>query len=87
MVFSTTSPSKASKKKYSKTSSDDLKALDDKWPHRFARLEAMLMAKSFSVPVELLKQTSAIVTTERPFIPPVQSFTGTSSVQTTGVVT
>ena len=55
---------------------------------RFARLEAMLLAMSFSVPLEPIRQISnTIVTTERPFIHPVVSFTGTSSVQTTGGVT
>ena len=43
-----------SKKKASKTSVDfqaDLKSMDDKWSERFARLEAMFLAKSFQVPV------------------------------------
>ena len=44
----------------------------------------MLLAKSFSVPVEPVKQMSTtIVATEGPFV----SVTGTSSVQTTDVVT
>ena len=47
----------------------------------------MLLAKSFSVLVEPVKETSTtIVTTERSFILSVQSFTGTSSVQTTNGV-
>ena len=82
-------PTKASEKKTSsKTFSDDLKALDNKWSQRFGTLETMLLAKSFSVPVELVKQMSiTIVTTERPLKPPLQSVNGTSSVQTTGMVT
>ena len=36
-----------SKKKSSK--SDDLEVLDNKWSQRFAELETMLLAKSFSV--------------------------------------
>ena len=52
----------------------------------FVRLKAILLAMSFSVPVDLVKQTSTTVTTERAFIPPVQSVSGTSSVQTTGLV-
>ena len=55
-------PTKASKKKSSKISSDYLNAPDDKWSQRFARLD-----KS-SVLVEPVKQTSTIVTTGRPFI-------------------
>ena len=46
----------------------------------------MLLAKAFTVQVEPVKQTSTLVTTERPFISPVQSAC-TSSVQTTSVVT
>ena len=46
----------ASKKKSStsRPSADDLKQLDDKWAERFSRLEAMLLAKTFTVPVELV---------------------------------
>ena len=43
-----------SKKKTGKSSSDfkdDLKNLDDKWSQKFARLEALCLANSFSVPV------------------------------------
>ena len=44
----------ASKKKSSSSrpSAEDLKQLDDKWAERFSRLEAMLLAKTFTVPVE-----------------------------------
>ena len=59
-----------------------------KWAQRLARLEAMILAKSFTVPVELIQQTStAIVITERPFIPWVQSVAGPSAVQPTCAVT
>ena len=54
-----------SRKKSSKSSSDDLKL----WitsGQRFTRLEAMLLAKSFSVLVEPVKQTFTVVTSERP---------------------
>ena len=51
--------------------SDDLKNLDDKWAQKFARLvEAMLLAKSFAVPVELVKKPAAVVTNEQPFFDP-----------------
>ena len=46
---------RSSKKKpspSSRPSSEDLKNLDDKWAERFARLEAMLLSKSFAVPME-----------------------------------
>ena len=36
----------------SRPSAEDLKQLDDKWAERFSRLEAMLLAKTFTVPVE-----------------------------------
>ena len=79
---------KASKKSnLAKASSDELKALDNKWAQRFERLEALLLAKSFCIPVEPVKQIcSAIVTTERPFIPPVQCVASPSAIQPTGVV-
>ena len=58
----------ASKKKpstSSRSSSEDLKNLDDKWVERFARLEAMLLAKSFTVPVELVVKPAAEVSTSQ----------------------
>ena len=36
----------------SKPTSEDLKSLDDKWAQRFARLEAILLVKSFTVPMD-----------------------------------
>ena len=53
----------------------ELKSMDDKWAERFSRLEAMFLAKSFTVPVEPV-QKSVVTVTERPFIPPVQQPTG-----------
>ena len=67
-----------SKKKAVRTSTDfqaDLKSMDDKWLEHFARLEAMFLARSFQVPVELVKKSDVVVT-ERPFIPPTQQPTG-----------
>ena len=61
----------ASKKKpstSSRPSSEDLKNLDDKWAERFSRLEPMLLAKSFTVPVEpVLKPAAEISTSQKPF--------------------
>ena len=51
----TPKPSPRSSKKpstSSRPSSEDLKNLDNKWAERFARLEAMLLSKSFAVLVE-----------------------------------
>ena len=66
------------KKKAGKTTVDlqaDLKSMDDKWSDRFARLEAMFLAKSFQVPVEPVKNSDVVVT-DRSFIPPTQQPTG-----------
>ena len=48
------SPKASSKKKSSssKPRSDELKDLDEKWAERFTKLEAMLVSKTFAVPVE-----------------------------------
>ena len=54
--------------------------MDDKWSERFARLEALLLTKSFQVPVEPVKN-SEVVVTDRPFIPPTQQSTGTTGEQ------
>ena len=67
-----------SKKKASKTSTDfqaDLKSLDDKGSERFARLEAMFLARSFQVLVEPVKKSDVVVT-DRRFIPPTQQPAG-----------
>ena len=46
------SPKPSKKKSSSKPTSDHLKSLDNKLAQRFAQLEAMILAKSFTVPVE-----------------------------------
>ena len=63
----------ASKKRSSssKPSSEDLKQLDDKWAERFSRLEAMLLAKTFTAPVEpVVKPASYVTPTQKPFFDP-----------------
>ena len=87
---------KSSKQRHSrKPTSDDLKFLDDKWSERFSRLEALLLNKSFAMPVRPVN-SSAVVTGEHPFFDPgasssvmsstglVTEGTGSSLVQTTG---
>ena len=55
----------------SRPSSEDLKNLGDKWAERFTRLEAMLLAKSFTVPVEPVVNAAAEVSTsQKPFFDP-----------------
>ena len=62
---------------------------------KFARLEAMLLSKSFTVPLEPVKKPSSVLTSEQPFFDPgastsvmssglVTEVTGSSLVQTTG---
>ena len=61
----------ANKKKSSsgsRPSADDLKKLDDKWAERFSRLAVMLLAKSFTVPVEpVVKPAAEVTTSQKPF--------------------
>ena len=60
----------ANKKKSSssKPSAEDLKQLDEKWAERFSRLEAMLLTKTFTVPVEpVVKPASDVTTSQKPF--------------------
>ena len=59
---------KPNKKKSSssKPTSNDL----IKWAQRFARLEAMLLSKSFAVMVESVNKPAAVVTSEQPFFDP-----------------
>ena len=60
---------RSSKKKpsiSSRPSSEDLKNLDDKWAERFARLEAMLVSKSFAVPVEPVVKPAEGITSQKP---------------------
>ena len=66
----------ASKKRSSSSrpSAEDLKEMDDKWAARFSRLEAMLLAKTFIVPVEpVVKPASDVTPTEKPFFEPTTS--------------
>ena len=62
--------SKASSKKKSSSSksrSDDSKDLDEKWSERFARLEAMLLSKKFTVPVNPVQNPPSVVPSDHPF--------------------
>ena len=64
------SPKTASKKRSSSSStpsSDDLQKLDDKWAERFSRLETMLLARSFTVPVEPVVKPAKVTTSQKPF--------------------
>ena len=72
------SPKKTTKAGPSTDFKDDLKSLDEKWSEQFAWLEAMFLAKSFTVPVKPV-QKSDVVVTGIPFIPPVQKTTGATS--------
>ena len=84
--------SSANKKKSSsgsRPSAYDLKKLDDKWAERFSRLEAMLLAKSFTVPV--VKPAAEVTTSQKPFFDPgasasslARESSGPSLVQATG---
>ena len=78
-------PKPSSKKKSSsKPRSDELKDLDDKWTERFARLEAMLLSKTFAVPVEPVRNPPSVVTSDQPFFDPGTSTSGLSSGVTVG---
>ena len=65
------------KKSSSKSRSDDLKELYEKWCERFAKLEAMLVSKTFTVPVNPVQNPPSVVTGDQPFFilepPPVAS--------------
>ena len=64
------SPNKK-KSSSSRSSAEDLKQLDDKWAERFSRLEAMLLAKTFTVLVEpVVKPASDVTTSQKPFFYP-----------------
>ena len=52
------------KSKTSRPSSEDLQNLDDKWAKRFARLEVMLLAKSFAVLVEPVVKPAEVITSQ-----------------------
>ena len=68
------SPKPSSNKKKSsssKPSAEDLKHLDEKWTERFSRLEAMLLAMTFTVPVEpVVKPASDVTPSQKPFFDP-----------------
>ena len=68
------SPKPSASKKRSSSSrptSEDLQHLDDKWGERFSRLEAMLLAKAFTVPVEpVVKPASDVTPSQKPFFDP-----------------
>ena len=78
-------PKASSKKKSSsKSKSDDLKELDEKWCEPFARLEAMLVSKTFTVPVKPVQNPPSVVTSDQPFFDPGTSTSGLSSGVTVG---
>ena len=79
-------PKASSKKKSSssKSRSDDIKDLDEKLSERFARLEAMLVSKTFTVPVNPVQNPPSVVTSDQPFFDPGTSTTGLSSDVTVG---
>ena len=66
------SPKSSSKKAKSsnKARSDELRDLDEKWGERFARLEAMLLSKTFAVPVEPVKNSHEWLPVISPFLEP-----------------
>ena len=69
-----------SKKKAGKTAyfQTEPKYMNDQWSEHFAQLEAMFLAKRFSVLVEPV-QKGDVVVTDRPFIPPVEQTTYVTS--------
>ena len=80
-------PKASSRKKSSsnsKSRSDDIKDLDEKWSERFSRLEAMLVSKMFTVPVNPVQNPPSVVTSDQPFFDPGTSTTGLSSGVTVG---
>ena len=79
-------PKASSKKKSSSTKSrsDDIKDLDEKWSECFVRLEAMLVSKTFTVPVNPVQNPPSVVTSDQPFFDPGTSTTGLSSGVTVG---
>ena len=63
-----TKRSESPKPSASKKKSSSSKQLDDKGAERFSRLEAMLLAKTFTVPV--VKPASDVTTSQKPFFDP-----------------
>ena len=88
------SPKASRRKSSSKPSTEESKQVGK----RFARLEAMILAKSFAVPVEPVVKSTEVITSEKPFDPGAGtsqissggvsdvSFTGPSLLQATGEV-
>ena len=76
------SPKKTSKPPKVPDFQSDLKNMDEKWSERFTRLEALFLSKTFQLPVEPV-QSSSVVVSEKPFVPPVEHSTHQSP--TTGV--
>ena len=76
------SPKSSKRRHSSKPTSDDLKSLDDKWSEWFSRLQALLLNKSFAMPVRPVN-SSVVVTRENPFFEPGAS----SGVMSSGLVT
>ena len=56
-----------------------LKDQDEKWSERYARLEAMLVSKMFTVSVNPVQNLSSVVTSDQPLFDPGTSTTGLSS--------
>ena len=88
-AYPSPTPKASSKKKSSsKSRSDDLKEMDEKWCERFARLEAMLEAmlvsKTFTVPVNPVQNPPSVVTSDQHFFDPGTSTSGLSSGVTVG---
>ena len=54
-------PSSKKPKSSNKPRSDEIRDLDEKWGECFARLEAMLLSKTFAVPMEPVKKPSSTV--------------------------
>ena len=76
------SPKKTSKPPKNPDFQADLKNLDYKWSERFTRLEPLFLSKTFQLPVEPV-QSSNVVVSEKPFLPPAQQ--STSQNPATGV--
>ena len=55
------SPKSSKRRHSSKPTSDDLKSFDEKWSERFSQLEALLLNKSFAVPVEPVKPSTVVI--------------------------
>ena len=72
------SPKKSTKAGKTSEYQSDLKSLDDKWSESFACLEALFLAKNFQVPVEPV-QSSSVVVSDKPFIPPEQQSSSQTS--------